>query len=87
MACGRRNRWLSKAAEPLPKHEHLAGLLAHTALEVDEQLRVLDVWNSRQDFDRFVEQRLQSGMAQAIGDQAQEPEITEVEVHRFHICR
>lgn len=59
------------------------GLLAHTALEVDGQLRVLDVWNSRQHFDRFVEQRLQSGMAQALGDRAKEPEIAETEVHRF----
>jgi hypothetical protein len=60
------------------------GLLAHGSHEGDGHLVVNDVWESRQHFDRFVEQRLQAAMGQAIGDRAREPEIVERELHSFH---
>ena len=59
------------------------GLIAHGAYEVDGHLVVSDVWESRQDFDRFVEQRLQQAMGEALGDRAGEPEVLERELHHF----
>jgi hypothetical protein len=59
------------------------GLIAHGAYEVDGHLVVSDVWQSRQDFDRFTEQRLQAAMADALGDRANAPEILERQLHHF----
>ena len=60
------------------------GLIAHASHEAEGHLVVNDVWESRQHFDRFVEQRLQAAMTQAIGDRAREPEIIERELHTFY---
>jgi len=60
------------------------GALAHGSHEADGHLVVNDVWESRQHFDRFVEQRLQAAMGQALGDRAREPEIIERELHTFY---
>jgi hypothetical protein len=35
-------------------------------------------------FDRFVQERLQSAMGEALGDRAEQPEVTETEVHTVH---
>jgi hypothetical protein len=59
------------------------GLIAHGAYEVDGHLVVSDVWQSRQHFDRFTEQRLQAAMADALGDRANPPEVLERELHHF----
>lgn len=34
------------------------GLISHVAGPIDSGMRVLDVWESREDFDRFVDERL-----------------------------
>ena len=60
------------------------GLLAHGSAEVDGRLRVLDVWQSREQFDRFVQERLQGALGEAVGDRAEQPQITEAELHTFH---
>lgn len=60
------------------------GLLAHGSTEVDGRLQVVDVWESRQHFDRFVQERLQAAMGEAVGDRAEQPEITEQQLHSFH---
>jgi hypothetical protein len=60
------------------------GLLAHASTEVDGKLRVLDAWQSREHFDRFVQERLQSAIRDALGDRAEQPEVTETELHSFH---
>lgn len=60
------------------------GLIAHGSHESDGHLVVNDVWESRGHFDRFVEERLQSAMGEAIGDRAREPEIIESELHSFY---
>lgn len=59
------------------------GLLVHSSAEVDGHLRVVDVWESRQQFDQFGESRLQGAMGAAMGDRAEAPEINEVELHTF----
>jgi hypothetical protein len=60
------------------------GLRAHSSYEVDGNLVVADVWDSRQQFDSFVEQRLQAAMGQALGDRAEEPEALERDLHTFY---
>ena len=60
------------------------GLLAHGSSEADGRLRVVDVWESREHFDRFVEQRLGSAIGEAVGDRAEQPEVTETPLHSFY---
>lgn len=60
------------------------GLLAHSSTEVDGRVRVLDAWESRQHFDRFVQERLQGALGEAVGDRAEQPEVTETELHSVH---
>jgi hypothetical protein len=60
------------------------GLIVHGSTEVDGRLRVVDMWESRQQFDRFVESRLQGAMGQAMGDRAEAPQITEMELHTIY---
>lgn len=60
------------------------GLIVHGSTEVDGQLCVLDIWESRQQFDRFVGSRLQGAMGQAMGDRAEAPQITEMGLHTLY---
>lgn len=60
------------------------GLITHAAYEVDGQLVLSEVWESRRHFDRFAEERLRPAIAEAMGDRANEPEISlERELHHF----
>lgn len=59
------------------------GALAHVAGAADGGLTVIDVWESREDFDRFFASRLQDAMA-AAGMRA-EPQIREFPVHRLYV--
>jgi hypothetical protein len=85
---------LSFASNSLDDHDQVAetlnypadwpdGLIAHSAYEVDGHLVVSEVWESRQHFDRYGEQRLQPAVAETLGDRANEPEIQERELHHF----
>jgi hypothetical protein len=60
------------------------GLIAHSSHEAESGLVVNDVWESRQHFDRFVDDRLQAAMGKAVGDRAREPEIIERELHTVY---
>lgn len=60
------------------------GLLAHGAADVDGRLQVIDVWESRDQFDRFVQERLQGALGKSLGDRAEAPAITETQLHSFH---
>jgi hypothetical protein len=60
------------------------GLLAHESSEADGRLRVVDVWESPSAFDRFVEQRLGPAIGQALGDRAEQPQRSDVELHTFY---
>jgi hypothetical protein len=60
------------------------GLIAHSSHGAEGGLVVNDAWESRQLFDRFVEQRLRAAMAQAMGDRAQEPEIIQRDLHTVY---
>lgn len=56
-----------------------AGAKFHVACFDDKGLRVTDVWESADDFNRFVEERLTPGVEQ-VGIQGQ-PEVEIVEAH------
>jgi hypothetical protein len=58
-----------------------AGAKFHVASFNDSGLRVTDVWDSAEDFDRFVEERLMPGVQQ-LGI-AGEPSVEITEVHRI----
>jgi quinol monooxygenase YgiN len=61
-----------------------AGMVVHTALQIDGGVRVIDVWESREAIDRFFQDRLMPA-AQAVANregielqQPPEPQIVEV---------
>ena len=60
------------------------GLLAHGTMEADGQLGGVDVWESAAAFDRFVEQRLGAAIGQALGERAEQPQRTDLELHTFY---
>jgi hypothetical protein len=56
------------------------GLVFHCAGPLDEGWSVIDVWESREDFDRFAEEKLRSA-AEEEGVDFNQGELTEFAVH------
>lgn len=54
------------------------GQISHVAGATQDGICVVDVWESREDFDRFLEQRLGEQLGRA---GVAQPQITEFEVH------
>ena len=61
------------------------GLLAHGSSEENGSLRVVDVWESRGQFDRFVDSRLGPAMGEALGDRGEQPNVVEAPLHSFYV--
>jgi hypothetical protein len=61
-----------------------AGLIFHSAGPIDEGWGVIDFWESRDAFDRFVSGQLQPAL-QELGDRAFQgpPDVREFPVHHF----
>ncbi len=61
------------------------GLIFHSAGPIDEGWGVIDFWESREAFDRFVRERFQQVHGQ-LGDRAFQspPDIKEFPVHNFN---
>lgn len=53
------------------------GLLYHDAAVVDGRLRVYEAWESREDFDRLVRDKLATVVGETLGDRAEAPHVTE----------
>jgi hypothetical protein len=53
-----------------------AGLIVHTASEVDGKVRIVEVWESRQYFDEFVQSKLGPALAN-LGVEMDPPELSE----------
>jgi ketosteroid isomerase-like protein len=53
-----------------------AGLIVHTASEVDGKVRIVEVWESRQQFDEFVQSKLGPAL-EKLSAQMDPPETTE----------
>ena len=60
------------------------GLIAHGSADVDGKLRVVDVWESSSQFDRFSESHLGPAVGRALGDRAEQPERSDQELHTFY---
>ena len=53
-----------------------AGLIVHTASEVDGKVRIVEVWESREQFDKFVQTKLVP-VLESLGGEMDPPEMTE----------
>lgn len=58
------------------------GCLAHGAGDSDAGLLLFEIWSSRDDFERFYEERLQWAFREALGTAPPRPRITQVELSR-----
>lgn len=70
------------------------GLIVHLAFEIPAGMRIVDVWESEQDFDRFSEERLhpaaekmmqQAGISRESMGAPQEQELKPVEIFGANI--
>jgi len=59
------------------------GLIFHWAGEVDGDWTLNDVWESREQFDRFTADHLLPALQRVTGERATPPEITESRVHNY----
>lgn len=57
-----------------------AGLLFHASGPIEGGWGVIDFWESREDFDRFVSERIGPAMA-AIGAEGPQPDVHDFPVH------
>ena len=61
------------------------GLIVHSSHEVEGHTQLLEVWETRGHYDRFVAERLQTTIVETLGDRARPPaEIVERELHSFY---
>jgi hypothetical protein len=64
------------------------GLIFHWAGEVNGEWTISDIWESRADYDRFVEERLNPALEKVAGPEALAPDApqttqTEVQVYNY----
>jgi hypothetical protein len=66
-----------------------AGLILHSAGELEGQFQVFDIWESREQYDQFVEERLRPAMKEAMGEEVynQMPpaQNLEAKIHNYEI--
>ena len=60
------------------------GLIFSLSGPIEGGWRVIDLWESRAHFDRFVAERVGPAMA-ASGEQATQPDIAEFSVHEYFV--
>jgi len=63
-----------------------AGLIFHVSGPTEGGFRIVDVWESREAFDRFASEKLGPTIAEVTGQQGSSPQPTEFSVHNieFH---
>lgn len=59
------------------------GLIFHWAGEVNGAWTLNDVWESREQFDRFAADHVLPAVQKVAGEQIEPPEITESQVHNY----
>ena len=94
MAVGLRLKFAGSASEQYDAvHEHMnfeqdppPGIIFHSAGPIDGGWGVIDVWESREAFDAFLEGRVLPA-AQELGDRAFQgpPDIKEFPVHNYYV--
>jgi hypothetical protein len=69
--------------------EPVEGLIFHSAGELEGRFQVFNVWETRENFDRFVTDRLRPAMVAAMGEERvaalPEAEIIEASIHNYVI--
>ena len=63
--------------------EPAAGLLVHTAGFTGNGFRIFEVWESREDYERFVEERLMPLIQEVAPADDRQPQQTIYELHGF----
>jgi hypothetical protein len=67
----------------IEKEGRPAGLLSHAAGPIEDGWGVIDIWESREQFDAFAGSQLASAMSAM--DNPPQPDIKQFEVHNFEI--
>jgi hypothetical protein len=69
--------------------EPVEGLIFHSAGELEGSFQVFNVWESRENFDRFTADRLRPAQVAIMGEErvaaAPDAEIVHVEIHNYVI--
>ena len=69
--------------------EPVEGLIFHSAGELEGRFQVFNVWETRENFDRFVTDRLRPAMVAAMGEEKvaalPDAEVIEASVHNYVI--
>ncbi|HVC07450.1 MAG TPA: hypothetical protein VND98_07700 [Solirubrobacterales bacterium] len=69
--------------------EPVEGLIFHSAGELDGSFQVFNVWESRENFDRFTADRLRPAQVAIMGEEhvaaAPDAEIVHVDIHNYVI--
>jgi hypothetical protein len=71
------------SARIMAQDEAPAGMLVHAAGFTGNGFRIFEVWESKADFDRFVEQTLTPILQEVAGSDDREPKVTSYELHGF----
>ena len=59
------------------------GLILHTANRSGDQLEIIDVWESEEQYDTFVNERLMPAMREVIGEMGEGTPAKRMEVHNM----
>ena len=69
--------------ERLIEHEAPAGFLLHSAGFTGKGFRIFEVWETREDFERFAQETLMPIVGEVGGSDSRQPELTVYELHGF----
>jgi hypothetical protein len=61
----------------------IEGALVHTAGFTGNGFRIFEVWESREDFERFLNERLMPIVQEVSPDDGRQPEMTVYELHNY----
>jgi hypothetical protein len=65
------------------------GLIFHSAGELEGRFQIFNVWESREDFDRFEAERIRPALVAVMGEEAvaalPDPEHVEASIHNYVI--
>ena len=65
----------------------IEGFLLHTAGFTGRGFRIFEVWETREHYDRFVEERLMPIIEEIAPSDSRQPELTVYELHGFVVTR
>lgn len=64
------------------------GMIAHVGIDLGGKMKVVDIWESAEDFAKFGQERLGPAVAEALGDGGAEPGPPEIqEIHDLEVVK